>query len=214
MSRDFETLQVTLLHADEFCAYDKDDKITNLRCSRESVHRRSAPDQLMIKDDNRGSNNGPTSYSEFQSPMLRRRQTYASNSEVGLSSRRSRSLASMSFTSNRRWSLNTSAGRSLPTVPSASPAAPPEVSQTPIPNKPAVSRYADASVQTEEPEIPASDDDSLDERLSTTSMYQLTAEISRADDYFEMRPFQNPVRIGAMSMFFRTPGYRLGDALL
>lgn len=162
----------------------------------------------MIKDDGRRSTLG----SESGSPMLMRRQTYAANSEPRPFSRRSRSLASVPFT--RRWSLNTAAaGRALPTVPSASPATPSGGSQTEVRQVPVASRYADASVQTEAYEPSPSEDGSLGDDRPSTPMYQLTAEISRPDVDSDMRPRQNPIRIGAMSMFFRTPGYRLGDAL-
>lgn len=169
----------------------------------------------MIKDDGRRACTEPPPQSDFQAPMLLRRQTYTANGDVRQASRRSRSLASVSFT--RRWSLNTAASRALPTVPSASPATPSEVPQAAVPNKAAAPRYADASVQTEAYEPPPSSDDgsSVDECVSTTSsMYQLTPEISRSDVDLGFRVRHNPVRIGAMSMFFRTPGYRLGDALL
>lgn len=203
-TRDFETLQVTLLHDDEFCASDKNDKIASERRTHESLHRRSAPDRFMIRVGHTAA--------EQDSPELTRRQTYTTPGETATTSRRTRSVASVPFT--RSWSLLPTPVQPLPRAPSPSATAVDtgaELPRTLSPGKPLEVRYSDASTQTSAAGLILPDPSRIirghrhaRSQLQCYPGHSYIANVNRG----------NPVRIGSMSAYFRSPGFQLGDAML
>jgi hypothetical protein len=75
-------------------------------------------------------------------------------------------------------------------------------------------RYNDAAAQTETLRSPTARMQSDDLSCLPDAIYPMTEAMHHPALNSEIRLRQNPFRVGAMSSFFKMPGYRLGDALL